>query len=329
VEKIEFEFAGRLADEHLLNFYEASRFQYAASRLLVKLSQFRNSGRFSKNITMKSNVGILLTAQDEGSFRINVDAPDQPPTTPSENVFVNMSLGELMSYVTERLIAKTDDDELISILNAHPVIVDKWGKISSGDGARLEEVIRELVEDAELGAQIYPESLATIERRISELGRQDKLEASRDQVAKIDTAREQKLISMAAPLVTEMATAFRKSADTLKIRTKAGGRSANVFYLNQSMAQDIESTKVDQEITPILGNIIQYNKETGWGKVRLAIAQQPLSFSVPSDQKRALQSTLLSQMGKDQVYLQVYIVRDRAREPVRVIIAGILPAPEK
>src|SRR4051794_4684349 len=102
-EKLVFEFEGALAEHHQLNFYEASRFQYAAARLLVKLSQFRNSGRFRQKITDQSNVGITLRAQAEGSFRINVDAPDAGPNVPTEqNTFLDVPLANLLAYVSER-----------------------------------------------------------------------------------------------------------------------------------------------------------------------------------------------------------------------------------
>lgn len=327
-EKITFEFEGRLADQHKLNFYEAARFQYAAARLLVKLSQFRSTGKFRQKITNLSNVGVTLETQEEGSFRINVDAPEPVDVGTDDGLFVNLTLTDLLAYVSERVIAKSDDAELIALFNAHTEIVRRFGQISEADNEKIEEIVRSLIDDPELRALMYPETSELVERRVSELGRGERLMQSRGQIARIDGAREQKLISMAAPLITEMATALRKSADTLNIRSESRGVISNVFFLNQSMAFEIESTKVDQEITPILGNIIQYNKETGWGKVRLSIATQPLSFSVPSDQKSSLQEILLSQMGRDQVYLQIYIVRDRAREPVRVIIAGILPLPD-
>lgn len=327
-ERLVFEFEGALADQHRMNFYEASRFQYAAARLLVKLSQFRNSGRFRQKITDLSNVGITLEAQEEGSFRINVDAPDAAANDAEQNAFLDVPLANLLSYVSERIIAKTDDDELIALINGHRELVDRFGRIPDGDGEQLERVIRMLVEDHGLRAHIFPEAAEIIERRISEVGREDRLIASRAQIARIDPAREQKLISMASPLVSEMATALRRSANTLRIQSVRRGEVTNVLYLNKRMAQEIESSDVDDEITPILGDIIQYNKETGWGKVRLQIAAHPLSFSVPSDMKAQLQETLLRQMGRDQVYLQVYIVRDRAREPLRLILAGILPLPE-
>jgi hypothetical protein len=95
------------------------------------------------------------------------------------------------------------------------------------------------------------------------------------------------------------------------------------------MAAEIEVSNVDRQITPILGDIIQYNKETGWGKARLDISNQPLSFNVPSDLKEGLQGRLLAGMGRDKVYLQTYIVRDKVAEPTRLIVVGILPTPEE
>ncbi|RGP40430.1 hypothetical protein BPTFM16_00715 [Altererythrobacter insulae] len=329
-EKIVFQFDGALAEMHRMNFYEAARFQYAAARLLVKLAQFRSSGRFRQKITDVSNLGIVLETQSEGSFRINTDAPPPLPQTEvnDQGSFLNISLADLLAYVIERVIAKTDDEDLISLFNSIPAITERFGRLNPEDSETLEQIVRALVKEPELRASIFPEAAELVERRISELTRQNRLSAAGGQIARIDAPREQKLISMAAPLISEMATALRKSADTLKILGGSDRATSNVLFLNQPMAQGILSSKVDDQITPILANIIQYNKETGWGKVRLGNHAQPLSFSVPSDKKSALQDTLLAQMGKEQVYLQVYMVRDRAREPIRVIIAGILPLPE-
>lgn len=327
-ENVTFEFSGALADKHRMNFYEAARFQYAAARLLVKLAQFRNAGKFAKNITDQSNLGITLESQLEGSFRINTEVPEPSPQQDgqTQNVFLNMTLADLLAYVIERVIAKTDDADLLNLFNGMPEVTERFGQLSAIDSAMLERIVRALIDEPELRARVFPEASELVERRIGELNRQDRLVASKGQVARIDAPREQKLISMAAPLISEMATALRRSADTLKIISNPDtAEKTNVLFLNQSMAQDIMSSKVDDQITPILGNIIQYNKETGWGKVRLNISSQPLSFTVPSDQKAMLQDTLLTQMGKEQVFLQTYIVRDRAKVPIRVIIAGILP----
>ena len=200
--------------------------------------------------------------------------------------------------------------------------------MSPADYPRLHETMLELFNDEELREQTFENPINILERRLSEIGRQRKLENVEIELQKIDQVREQKLVSMAVPLVKEMATAFRRSADTLRINTEGHSARTNVFYLDPTMVSELSSITIDTEITPILGNIIQYNKENGWGKVRLSISRHPLSFSVPSDQKKRLQNDLLFYMGRDQAYLQLYIVRDKAREPVRVIVAGILETPE-
>ncbi len=270
-----------------MNFYEAARFQYAAARLLVKLAQFRNSGRFRQKITDISNLGIILESQSKGSFRINTDAPPPAPQSGlnDQGSFLDIGLADLLAYLIERVIAKTDDDDLVALFNAIPAISERFGKINPQDSETLELIVRALIEESDLRAVIFPEASELVERRISELTRQDRLAAVGGQIARIDAPREQKLISMAAPLISEMATALRRSADTLKIIGGSDRTTSNVLFLNQPMAQGILSSRVDDQITPILGNIIQYNKETGWGKVRLGNYEQPLGFSVPSDKK--------------------------------------------
>lgn len=325
-EGISFTFEGALANDHQMNFYEAARFQYAASRLLVKLSQFRTNGRFNKKVTQATNLDIRLDVQAEGSFRINVSAPPPPPE--GGESFVALSLASLLAYVAERILSKTDDAEIIEILNGHPQIVDRFGRIDEGDDERLTAIMRALIDEEELRGIVRPDAAEIIQRRISEMARQGELLDDRAQIARIDPAREQKLLAMSAPLLSEMATALRRSANTLQVQSNRDGRRSNILYLNKRMAEEIETSKVDDELTPILCDIIQYNKETGWGKVRLADIGQPVSFNVPSDLKEGMQNTLLRQMGRDQVYLSVYFVRDKAEEPIRLIVVRIIPINE-
>lgn len=135
---------------------------------------------------------------------------------------------------------------------------------------------------------------------------------------------------MASPLVSEMSTALRKSATTLEIISEdIVDNPRKILFLNKSMAEEMETSRVDGQITSIMCDIIQYNKETGWGKVRLDEYLNPLNFNVPSDMKSVLQHHLLSAMGKQKVYIQTYFVRDKFMEPIRLIVVGILPDPER
>jgi hypothetical protein len=324
-EKVVFHFEGGIANEHRLNFYEAARFQYAAARLVVKLAQFRAKGRFAQKITNTSNQDIVLETHSDGSFDISIIIPS---VLIAHEAFVNTSVSTLMSYIFERVVGKTSNSDVATALNAHTQVVDKIGHINDNNTALINKALDIIQNDQEIKKQLHAQQTEILERRIAELTREKEMQSSAIQLGKIDSAREQKLISMSSPLVGEMATALRRSADTLEIISTSGqAHPKRILFLNRRMAEEIETAKVDDEITTILGNIIQYNKETGWGKVRLEISEQPLSFSVPSDAKAKIQTTLLTAMGKDAVYLQMYIVRNKVGEPLRTIIVGIIPLP--
>ncbi|WP_327209526.1 hypothetical protein [Rhizobium leguminosarum] len=108
-ETLTFHFEGALADSHRMNFYESARFQYAAARLMVKLAQFRQGGKFVQKITTSSNFNIQLASQSDGSFNINVEDPGQDPT---EDQFIKISLADLIAYVSERIVEKIDETTL-------------------------------------------------------------------------------------------------------------------------------------------------------------------------------------------------------------------------
>ena len=94
------------------------------------------------------------------------------------------------------------------------------------------------------------------------------------------------------------------------------------------MAKDIETAKVDEEITPILGDISQFNKDNGWGKFKIENQNKTVSFSIPSDIMPTIRKKLIDSMQKDLVHLQTYFVRDRSGEVIRLIVVGILPSPD-
>jgi hypothetical protein len=316
-ETLTFHFEGALADNHRMNFYESARFQYAAARLMVKLAQFRNQGRFVKNITTKTNFNILLAGQTDGSFNINIEDPGQKT---EEDPFINISLADLVAYVTERVVEKIDEGAL------------GGGAGSPSDGgappsSALNRIVAGVMEGKPLPAGLAASDQDLIKRRVAEVHREARLADNSTAISRIDFARSQKLIAMSAPLISEMATAFRKSANTLEIESSSQGVTRPVLFLDRQMAQEIETAVVDQEITPILGDITQFNKDNGWGKLKIEEGTKTVSFSIPYDILPSMKQTLIDSMKRDSVYLQTYFVRDRSGEVVRIVAVGILPTP--
>lgn len=132
---------------------------------------------------------------------------------------------------------------------------------------------------------------------------------------------------MSAPLISEMATALRKSANTLEVRSSNHEKVRSVLFLDQQMAQEIETAIVDQEISPVLGDVIQFNKNNGWGKLKAENGLGIISFSIPYDILPQMRKGLIDSMNKDMVFLQTYFVRDRGGVVVRLIAVGVLPVP--
>jgi hypothetical protein len=320
-EKLTFHFEGSLADSHKMNFYEAARFQYAASRLLVKLARFRVRGTFPQKISKKSNVEVNLTSQADGSFNINVE--DQGQTEKGQ--FLDMSLSDLVAFVSERVIEKINGEALQERHTAPP-------SPSAPDQLEFTENIENLshaiVEGKIRLKDIPTEVHHLIRRRVAEIHRELRLSHIPKDIEKITPDREQKLIAMAAPLLSEMATALRKSAETLEVSSSTDGTSRTVLFLDEKMAAEIETAKVDSEAITLLGDVIQFNKDNGWGKLRFDAGTNIVSFSIPYDILPIIKQRLIDTMKSDQVYLRVHPVRDRANEIIRLIVTGILDTPE-
>lgn len=314
-EKLTFHFEGELADEHRMNFYEAARFQYAAARLLVKLSQFRRAGKFKQKISNKSNFDVRLASQSDGSFNINVEDTGQPT---SEDNFLDVTLGDLVAYVSERVIEKLNEEAQQS---------DRQLDTLADEQSALDKTAIGVLSSDTLLSDVPRDDRDLVRRRIAEISRASSLNENSDAITKIDFARSEKLIAMSAPLISEMATALRRSADTLEVSSSVSGKSTPVLFLDQDMASEIVTSEVDKEITAILCDVVQFNKDNGWGKVKIENGALIVSFNIPYDILPQIKQKLIDTMKQDQVYLQTYFVRDRAGDVIRLIVAGILPTP--
>ncbi|RVT95313.1 hypothetical protein EOD42_17165 [Rhodovarius crocodyli] len=323
-ETIVFHFEGALADSHRLNFYESSRFQYAAARLLVKLSSFRRSGNIPQKITPGKNTQINLVAQAEGSFNLNVeDIPDEPQKEDKKkSPHFDSNLSDLIAYVAEKLLKKIGDDSI-------GVIDDSEGEGSS-DFTQLDQLAQDMIEKKTTLSEVPQGSSDLVRRRVAEISRERRLSVLKDKMIKLDAGSGPKLVAMSAPLMSEMATILRTSAETMEVRSTNRDGQQIVFYLNKDMAEDIEVAIVDEDITDILGDIEQFNKVTGWGKIKIRSEtneNKVATFNIPRYILSSVKKELIDNMKRDLVYLKAFFVRDQAGEMIRMIVVEILPTP--
>lgn len=319
-DRLNFRFRGQLASGAQMNFYEAARFQYASARLLLKLSQFREKGNFSSRITSDNQRDIRLEATQAGSFIFDI----MPLATLVAPVLLEVPLSAMLSYVIERVFKPADDEVMKQALSNDAKAIDILGKAMDRGSDATRDILDHLREERALVEKLSEDKAALYERLLAESSRRSFLEGRASAFANVSPQQEAKLITMAAPLIKEMGVPLRKSASRLDIVKSTGHVSQPIASIDESMTDEIELAVVDDEITPLLINIVQYNKETGWGKFRSADFNGLASFSVPSDRKPVLQGALLDSMDNKETYVQSYYVRSKAGVPLRIIIVKIL-----
>ena len=89
------------------------------------------------------------------------------------------------------------------------------------------------------------------------------------------------------------------------------------------MADAVELALVDRHITTIDINIIQFNKQSGWGKFENIEWEGTPPFSVPGDILDDLKQTIVRAMNVDIVEVDCLFVRSPAGIPQRIILTDV------
>lgn len=319
-ELIEFRFDGQLAENHQMDFYEAGRFQYDAARLMVKLDQFRRTGRFSQKITYQNNTQITLATQGDGSFIIAALAPLAGAIA---EAFVTAPISLMWSYVVDRIVKPATDEDLRLALETNRDLIGVFQAEIVERGETNRRTLDLLENRIARGDQLNQENNELRERLLAETERRAYLEGEADTLRAISIEQDTKLVSMAAPLIRDMGVALRSSARTLDVSASQGEKSRRIMFLNRQMASEIETSIVDDEPTLILVKVVQYNRETGWGKLRIGNEVALLSFNIPSDIKGELLLPVTRAMNRDEIYIECVFVRSTRGIRQRAIVLSI------
>jgi hypothetical protein len=318
---IRFKFDGKLADDHRMDFYESARFQYAASRLCIKLDRFRREGSFPKKITNVSNTGLQLTTYKEGSFGIEVAAPILVAVAP---LLVEVPLSAMWTYVIERIFRPADSGDVQAALATQRHLIDSYDRTIKGQeemGIRTLDLLQAQIARKE---ELSAENAALYERLLAEQTRRAFLEGKEQAFRQITPEQDARLVTMAAPLLSELIVPLRKSANRATIIVGEEKAAQPILSATKQMAEEIETAIVDPQLNNILIDIVQYDKESGWGKFRNPEFDGKASFSVPADRKDRLRKKLTDAMNNDKVYVQAYYVKSVSGERLRLIIVDII-----
>lgn len=319
-EQISFIFNGRLTSEHRMDFYESARFQYAASRLLVKLDNFRRNGKFPKKISYKNTPDILILPTVSGSYGLEVIAPALATLGP---LLVEAPLSAMLSYVIDRIFKPAGDDNIREALVTHRELIRTFDTTIIGRDATIDRTLDMLQKRMERDDELNSTIRGLYERLIADKDRKSELLEYRDQFRKINDDQEADLITMAAPLLKEMNVPLRRSARNVRIITSHNYKRREILRADKNMADAVDLAIVDRNQTRIDINIIQFNKQSGWGKFENTEWDGTPSFSIPGDILEDIKQTVVNAMNEDLVEVDCFFVRSASGNPQRIIVTDV------
>ena len=319
-EKISFFFEGQLAAQNRMDFYEASRFQYAAARLLVKLANFRENGQFPSKISYKNSPPIEILPYRPGSFGLDIIAPALAILGP---IFLEVPLSTLFSYVVDRVFKPADDEAILSSLEGQRELVETFRQNIEGRDEVQQRTLDLLAERIERGDELTDQLIAIQNRIIADQQRKIELSEYRGQLRRIDEESEADLLTMSAPLLKEMNVPLRRSARKVDVISTKGDERRRILSADKAMADAVDLAIVDKFITTLDINVVQFNKHSGWGKFENVEWEGLAPFSVPGDILDDMKQTVVIAMNRNLVEVDCFIVRSVSGIPQRIIITDV------
>ena len=226
----------------------------------------------------------------------------------------------------DRLIKPAGPDNLREALSTQRDLIQAYNANIAQQGEQNGRTLDLLENRIQRTDDLTEQNQRLYERLLAERDRRTYLEDETNILRRITPDQDAKLISMAAPLIKDMGVALRTIAQTLIIATNDNENNRDIVFLNREMAAEIDTSRVDDISTLILVRIIQYNIETGWGKLRTDEYQGLLSFNVPSDRKQDVQAELLLAMDRAGNHLDTYIECLFVRSPSGILQRAIILA---
>lgn len=316
---VSFQFTGDLADEGQLDFYQASRFFYGASRFVYTLEHFRMTGKVAGKIGRRIQADFNIAAPQSGSWIAEVFGAAAPTVGAATGAapFVEVPLKALMAWVFKRLTGGNTNviETLVRLerertkqlreetrrAELHAAPADRLADMLEKELDRKHEVQRFMMDeirDARAEAKVY--------RQLNE-----QLSGSEGKLNDISEKATKALLAKTRPQITEMGLPLKGSASRLLI----GGRSADnkVIYVNRRTVDVLEGNTEDSTFTEVIADVVRFDKESGWGKFRVANVIGQTSFFIPREQREALKEEVIDAMKQDNVGMTIRYVRDQQR----------------
>lgn len=340
-DKIIFSFEGGMATNHELSFYESSRFQYAAARLIYKLEHFRQTGKILERVSEKIDADIRVSAAKEGSWELEIALASIPALGLSLSVPLNVLLGYILNSVKPKSKGQDIAVQLARIELARERERTKQGHIDASRLRSLENIVRSQSATVKEALSLLKDrSYADVDKACPNIiESKEELEFIKDELRaekkyqKMIEPYEAELNNIPAEKIVKLTDMFRKSSKELAYPLRSSATSLSVSFnrnnefcvFNRESLEGIADEIQDKIPTYLEGSIKMYDKETGWGKFRNNEQfYKPIPFMVPAGTKKNNLTKISKALASPLMGANFYIVRNSSKEPIRLILDKIV-----
>lgn len=317
-----FRFDGGDAEDHQLDIYDAARFQYGAARFIYTLEVLRQKGKVPKRIVRDSiKADYRIGAAEPRCFLQSILSVAAPIIADS---YIKVSIEQMIAFAFEKMFPQALNDKKAAELAVQlseqetkrwQIMLEK-DRITSEERRDLFQLMRDLVANRNVSDERKADINKVISGEEASAARQALIKGSEEEFGKISYENVQELIAVCRNQMKEMGLPLKRSADTLTV-IAGGDAVAPVPVKTMDLADLVylEGNKKDENTTDLMGTIKSWDKETGWGKWRVADAAQPIAFLVRARDRDLVKDHVLDKMKEKQLWVRFYVVRDPHKVP--------------
>jgi hypothetical protein len=318
--KIALTYDGDIASLGKMRLYEYGRSQYAFSRILTTVEQYRRTRQIIDRVTSTKRVDLIVTAPRRGSFRLDVDVDSDAPAAAGVADFET-----LFALVLDRLIPMGEE---FSDLAASLARI-RHREVSQA--ANVDQQLLQSLDDLAAG-EVYDPKLVldTLEWAINSSNRAiARADISQDEIerafalTKSDIARQgiikryrgqvniQELNVLTAKVRTifnELAVPLGKSADIISIGTATAKRK--FYHFDRKRLDFINARDLDAEEIELWVKIKNFDVESATGSMRIDGAGPSKRFNVDPAAGQEVRTNVVLAMNQAGVDVVCVVYKD-------------------
>jgi hypothetical protein len=290
-DRIEMTYYGADAERNVLDLYDAGRALYGVARFIYTLENFRVSGIVVEHATSARAKFELLTPRP-GSFTFGIEHVVAAIGPENAAKILKVPLSAMVAWISKRMTGDKKSDVDPVLRQSVELEREKTTQIT---------VAVEAMRDVAVAAI---QANQASERRQSALIRRYERELS-----EIPEPQVRALESKLRPSLIDMARPTSSSASYMSLSVN---REEPILYMDEQTAENLKGNLIDNLPELTSARFIQYNVETGWGKVRLPWRMAPYRFMVHPLLRPSANSQILAAMDKEGAWVWFYTVRDKS-----------------